>query len=186
LAQNDTIIALFDDHSSAEEAVQKLMKSGFDAKSLSIVGKGFHSEETAIGFYNAGDRITFWGTRGAFWGGFWGLFFGGAMLTIPTVGPVVVVGYLTATLIAMVEGAALVGGISALGAALASIGIPKDSIVAYERAVKTDGFMVMAQGSAADVTRAKAILEGGKATTTTVHAGTSSTVPGPSPALVGA
>lgn len=32
--------------------------------SLSVVGKGYHSEEQVVGFYNAGDRIKFWGTRG--------------------------------------------------------------------------------------------------------------------------
>jgi hypothetical protein len=41
-------------------------------KHLSVVGKGYHSEEKVVGFYNIGDRIKFWGTRGAFWGGFWG------------------------------------------------------------------------------------------------------------------
>jgi uncharacterized membrane protein len=63
-------------------------------KNLSIVGKGYHTEEKVVGFYTAGDRVKFWGKRGAFWGGLWGLFFGGLFLSIPVVGDVVVLGYL--------------------------------------------------------------------------------------------
>ena len=127
-------------------------------KNLSVVGKGYHSEEKVVGFYSAGDRIRFWGGRGAFWGGLWGLFFGGLFMAIPVVGHVIVLGYLAAVAVSAVESAVLVGGLSALGAALYSIGVPKDSVISYEVAVKADGFLVMAHGTAAEMARAKAIL----------------------------
>lgn len=57
------------------------------------------------------------------------------------------------------EGAAVTGGLSALGAGPYSLGIPKDSIVKYETALKSDNFLVMAHGSADDVAKAKSILE---------------------------
>ena len=63
-------------------------------KHFSIVGRGYHTDETVTGFYSAGDRVKFWGSRGAYWGGLWGLLFGGMMLTIPVIGPVVVLGSL--------------------------------------------------------------------------------------------
>jgi hypothetical protein len=127
-------------------------------KHLSVVGKGYHSEEKVVGFYNTGDRIKFWGSRGAFWGGFWGLFFGGLFMTIPVVGHVVVLGYLATVLAAGLENAVLVGGLSALGAALYSLGIPKDSVLQYESDLAADGFIVMARGSAEEAERAKAVL----------------------------
>jgi hypothetical protein len=105
-----------------------------------------------------GDRIKFWGKRGAFWGGLWGWLFGGVFMMIPVVGHVVVLGYLATMVVSAIEGAIVVGGLSALGAALYSSGIPKDSVVAYESAVKADGFLVMAHGPAEEVERAKAIL----------------------------
>ena len=101
-------------------------------KDLSLVGKGYHTDEKVVGFYNSGDRIKFWGSRGAFWGGFWGLFFGGMFLTIPVVGHVIVLGYLALAGVSALEGAVVVGGLSALGAALYGIGIPKDSVIQYE------------------------------------------------------
>ena len=158
MEETDTVIAVFADHLAAEAAVKKLTASGFEMKQLSVVGKGYETEEKVVGFYNVGDRIKFWGKRGAFWGGFWGLFFGGLFMTIPLVGHVVVLGYLATVVISGIENAILVGGLSALGAALYSIGVPKDSVLQYETVLKADRFLVMAHGTAEEVARAKTIL----------------------------
>jgi hypothetical protein len=158
----DSVIAVFGDHTGAETAVKQLTAAGFEMKNLSLVGKGYHTDEKVVGFYNTGDRIKFWGSRGAFWGGFWGLFFGGLFMAIPFVGHVVVLGYLATIAIAGLENAVIVGGLSALGAALYSIGVPKDSVIQYETAVKADSFLVMAHGSPAEMARAKVILSEAK------------------------
>src|ERR1700693_4255265 len=102
-----SVVAVFADHNDADCAVKELAGAGFEMKKLSVIGKGYHTEEKPVGFYSSGDRITFWGTRGAFWGGLWGLFFGGLFLTVPVLGHVVVLGYLATTLIAGIESAAL-------------------------------------------------------------------------------
>jgi len=114
LPEQNVVVAVFSHHEDAENAVRKLASDGFDMTHFSIVGQGFHSEEKVVGFYNIGDRIKFWGKNGAFWGGLWSLFFGGIFLTIPVVGPVMVLGHLAAMVVAAVEGAILVGGLSAL------------------------------------------------------------------------
>lgn len=154
-----SIVALFDDHDQADAAVKALAASGFELHRLSVVGKGFHTSETAIGFYNTGDRIRFWGSRGAFWGSLWGLFTGGLYATVPVVGGVVLLGYLAAAGIAALEGAVVLGSTGALVAALTSLGVPKDSIVTYQTDVEADGFLVMAHGIAGEMDRAKATLE---------------------------
>jgi hypothetical protein len=156
--QIETVVGVFPDHHAAETAVKSLSDAGFDMKNLSLVGKGYHSDEKVMGFYSSGDRVKFWGSRGAFWGGFWGLFFGGVFMTIPVVGHVIVLGYLAATLISAAEGAVVVGGLSALGAALYGIGIPKDSVIKYEADMKVDRFLVMAHGDENEVERARKIL----------------------------
>jgi hypothetical protein len=158
MENQNSIVAVFDDHMAAESAVKKLGAAGFDIKNLSVVGKGYHTEEKVVGFYNAGDRIKFWGKRGAFWGGLWGLFVGGLFVTVPVVGQVVVLGYLATMAIGALETAAVVGGLSALSAALYGIGVPKDSVIRYETALKADGFMVVAHGTAEEMARAKAVL----------------------------
>jgi hypothetical protein len=154
----DSVVAVFSDHDSAETAVKKLTEAGFQMKNLSVVGRGYHSDEKVVGFYNIGDRIKFWGTRGAFWGGLWGLFFGGLFMAVPIVGHVVILGYLATIAFAAVENAVVVGGLSALGAALYSVGIPKNSVIQYETAVGADSFLVMAHGTPEEMSHAKAIL----------------------------
>ncbi|HXH14680.1 MAG TPA: DUF1269 domain-containing protein [Sphingomonas sp.] len=154
-----SIVAVFDDHDQADAAVKALAASGFGLRRLSIVGKGYHSEQVATGFYNSGDRIRFWGSRGALWGGLWGLFMGGLYATVPVIGGVVLLGHLAATAIAAIEGAIMLGGGSALVAALVSLGIPEDSIVTYETDIAADGFLVMAHGTEAEMERAKLVLE---------------------------
>lgn len=100
----DATIAIFSTHADADAAVKKLTAANFDIKQLSVVGKGYHTQEQAVGFYNAGDRVMFWGSRGALWGGLWALFFGGLFIATPVIGPVIVLGYLAATAIATIEG----------------------------------------------------------------------------------
>lgn len=165
----DAAVAVFADHLAAEDAVKTLAAAGFDMKDLSIVGKGYHTDEKVTGFYNMGDRVRFWGTRGAYWGGLWGLFFGGLFMTIPVVGHVVVLGYLATAALSAAESAVVVGGLSALGAALYSAGIPKDSVLSYEAALAADSFLVMARGSRQEMARAKAILDVGGSSRVDLH-----------------
>jgi len=118
-----------------------------------------HTEENVVGFYNAGDRMKFWGKLGAFWGGLWAILFGSAFFVIPGVGQLVVLGPLVMIIVGALEGALVTGGLTALGAGLYSIGIPRDSIVKYETALKSDKFLVIAHGTTGDVAKAKSILE---------------------------
>jgi uncharacterized membrane protein len=165
------------DVSRIVEAVKELNAGGFNMKHLSVVGKGYHTDEKVVGFYNVGDRVKFWGTRGAFWGGLWGLFFGGLFMAVPVVGHVVVLGYLAAIAISGIETAVMVGGLSALGAALSSIGIPRDSVIQYETALKADSFLVMAHGTAEEMARARAILGTANPSRLDVHAGVKAAAP---------
>jgi hypothetical protein len=170
MTSHSTTIGVFADHAAAEAAIRKLSEGGFAIKDLSIVGKGYHTDEKVIGFYNMGDRVQFWGSRGALWGALWGLFFGGMVLTVPLMGPMIVLGYIASAALSALEGAVVVGGISAIGAALYSTGIPKNSVIDYETALTADNFLVMARGPAADMARAKDILGQGKASRVDTHA----------------
>ncbi len=162
--EQSTLLKIFDTHMAAEEVIKSLSKSGFDVKKLSLVGKGYHTEEHPIGFYTAGDRIKFWAGTGAVWGGLWGLLLAPAVFFIPGLGLMAMAGPLVATLIGALEGGVVVGGLSALGAALTTIGVPKNDIIKYETALKADKFVLMVHGNADDIANARSILEGGKAT----------------------
>ena len=83
----NSVVAVYDSHAKAEAAIKDLQEAGVDMKSLSIAAKDTHTDEHVVGYYNAGDRMKYWGKLGAFWGGFWGLLFGSAMFAIPGIGP---------------------------------------------------------------------------------------------------
>jgi uncharacterized membrane protein len=159
MSGNNSVVAIYHTHAGAEEAVKELQRGGIDMHKLSIIGKGDHSDEQVVGYYNAGDRMKYWGKVGAFWGGFWGLLFGSAFFMIPGLGPILAAGPVVAWIVAGLEGAVEVGALGALGAGLYSIGIPKDSIVEYETALKTDQFLLIVHGTAAEVGAARDIIK---------------------------
>jgi hypothetical protein len=141
MADTNAVIAVYDTHPAADEAVKELQKAGFDMKKLSVVGKDYHTEDQVVGYF------------------FW----------VPGIGPVLVGGPLVAWIIAALEGAAVVGGLSAVGAGLYSLGIPKDSIVEYETAVKVGNYVVVAHGTADEAAKAKSILSTWKPSSVTDH-----------------
>lgn len=169
MKKSDLAVGIYNTHTEAEEGVKKLEKAGFDMKKLSIVGRDYHSEEQVVGYYNTGDRMKAWGKMGAFWGGLWGILFGAAFFVIPGIGPIVVAGPLVSALVGALEGAVVVGGLSALGAGLVGIGIPKDSVIKYETALKADKFLLVAHGTGEEVAKAADILNATDTAGVAVH-----------------
>jgi hypothetical protein len=173
----DAVIAVFADRGTAEAAIKSLTAAGFTPGALSVVGKAYDREEKVFGFYNTGGRIRFWGDRGAFWARMWSKFSGGLFVTVPVIGPVVVLGYLAQTAILAVEGAAASSGLNAIGAALDSIGIPRDNAIQYEFAVKADGFLVMVHSAGAEAVGARDYLAGADPVRVDLHASRNLTEP---------
>jgi hypothetical protein len=169
MSEQNSVVAIYGAHTGAEEAVKELQRGGIDMHSLSIVGRDYHTDENVVGYYNTGDRMKYWGKIGAFWGGFWGLLFGSAFFAIPGLGAVLVAGPLVAWIVGALEGAIVVGGLSAVGAGLFSLGIPKDSVLKYETALKTDKYLLVVHGSAEEVEKAREILEGTHPENVTFH-----------------
>ena len=176
MSTQNSVVAVYRTHTEADQAVKELQRGGVDMHKLSIVGKGYHTDEQAVGYYNTGDRMKYWGKVGAFWGGFWGLLFGSAFFMIPGLGPILAAGPVVAWIVAGLESAVVVGGLGALGAGLYSMGIPKDSIVKYETALKTDQFLLIAHGTAAEVAKAKDIIETTHPAQLEMHSGEAVTV----------
>lgn len=163
------VVAVFSAHEQAEHAIKELQEAGVDMKSLSIAARDIHTDGHVVGYYTAGDRMKYWGKVGAFWGGFWGLLSGSAAFAIPGIGPILVAGPLVGWIVTGLEGAAVVGGVSAIGAGLASIGIPKDSVLKYEVALKTDKYLLVVHGTPDEVAKAKEIIGGTEHSQHTVH-----------------
>ncbi|MEB0259918.1 DUF1269 domain-containing protein, partial [Undibacterium sp. 5I1] len=123
-------------------------------KNLSLIGKGYHSEEHPLGFYTLGDRVKTWGGNGAFWGAIWGLLLAPAVFFLPGLGVMAMAGPIAAALVGALEGAVVVGGVSALGAVLVNIGVPNDQIIKYETALKVDKYVLLIHGDTEEVAKA--------------------------------
>ncbi|MGP0068618.1 MAG: general stress protein [Isosphaeraceae bacterium] len=169
MSDKNSVVAVFESHDRAEDAIRELQKGGFDMKKLSIIGKDYHTEEDVVGYYTTGDRMLYWGKLGAFWGGFWGLLLGSAVFWVPGIGQLLVAGPLVMWIVGALEEAAVFGGLSALGAGLYSIGIPTKSVLQYETELKNGKLLLVAHGSPDEVERAKDLLNQSHAESTTVH-----------------
>ena len=170
MSETNAAVAIYDTHSQAEDAVKELQRSGIDMKKLSIVGKDDHTEEQVVGYYNTGDSMKYWGKLGASWGVLWGMLFGSAFFAVPGIGPVLVAGPLVGWIVGALEGVVVFGGMGVIGAALCSIGLPKENVAKYETAIKSDRFLVLAHGTADEVAKAKDIMQSTRPVEVGLHA----------------
>lgn len=158
MSEQNAVVAIYNTHTEAEAAIKELKRAAFNITKLSIVGKDYHTDEHVVGYYNTGDRMKYWGTLGAFWGSLWGMLLGAGFFAIPGIGPVLVAGPLLGWVLGALEGAVVTGGMTAIGAGLYSLGIPKDSVLKYEMALKSNKFILVAHGTADEAAQARTIL----------------------------
>jgi hypothetical protein len=103
--------------------------------------------------------MRYWGKQGAFWGGIWALLFGSAFFWIPGLGPLLVAGPLVTLIVGALESAVVVGGLTAIGAGLYGLGIPKDSVLSYETAIKSGKFVLIVHGTEKETANAREIID---------------------------
>jgi hypothetical protein len=148
------VIAVFPDLDAAEAAVRRLIADGFPADRISIVGEDIESEIRINGFVTTGDVAGSGAASGAWVGGLFGILSGAALLFVPGVGPLVVLGPLAAGAVGAAEGA-LLGG--TVGAVLGHF-VSKKKLPKYEQLVRTGNYLLVVQGTEEDVTRAQQLL----------------------------
>jgi len=153
-----SVLASYDAHNKAENAIIRLQESGFDVTRFSIVAVDLFLSEKALGFYRASDRIKKWALSGGFWAGVWGLLFGFSTYSIPLIGPVLIQGWIGA-LIAAVVMAAVGATLGSLGAFGYDLVAPKSKKIKYKTAVKAGKYLLLAQADPKDLERAVEILE---------------------------
>lgn len=158
-----SIIAVYPNHDSAEEAVRRLEADGIDMTNVSIIGKDFEAVERPVGFVTTGSLAKDGAKVGALSGGLFGLLAGAAFLVVPGIGPVLIAGTLAAALLGGVEGALGGAAMGGLAGALVGLGVSKDKAIRYEADVKAGKFLVTLDGDAAQVQRTKFLLGVGQA-----------------------
>ena len=161
--KNSTLLAVYSDHSAAEEAVKLLQKNGMKMDQLSIVGQDFKTIEQPIGFLTTGSVACDGARVGAWTGGFFGILAGAAFLIVPGIGPLVIAGPLAATLLGGIEGAIAGSAVGALAGSLVSLGFSKNQAIRYESQIKAGKFLVTLHGDAEQIEMAKKLVGANKA-----------------------
>jgi uncharacterized membrane protein len=166
-----SVVGIYDTMAQAEEAVHTLDQAGFPVKQVSIVTQNLASDKTTHGFITPGDDLSPRGAAtGAWVGGLVSLLIGSAFLWLPGFGPLLVVGRLAALLLAGVEGTLVGAATGSLLGALTSWGIAEEHILDYEQQLRGGKHLVIAYGTAEEVERAHAILQGTTVGVLRVHA----------------
>lgn len=142
------VVGVYGSMKDAEEAVRTLLEQGVPAGQVSIVGQDLHSETQVHGFVTTGDVAKTGAKSGAWVGGLFGVLTGAALLFVPGVGALVVLGPLAAGALAAAEGAAAGGGLGAvLGHFIAKKHVPK-----YSAHLEAGNYLVLRhQPQASDV-----------------------------------
>ncbi len=171
MAEKNSAVAVYDSHVDLEKAIGDLRRFGVDEKKISVIGREEAADEQVLGYYYTGERTGFMGKLGAFWSGLEIFLLGSALFFVPGLGQVIAAGPVVSWIVTALEGAVVIGGLSAIGVALYSLGIPKDKIIKYETYLKGNKYLLVVHGTMDEVDRAHKILDGTKAAEVTLHHG---------------
>ena len=153
-----SVVAFYDSHEMAEDAIIRLQQSGFDMKQFSIIAVDLYTSEKVLGYYTVVDSMKKGARTGGFYAGFWGLLFGFSTDSIPFIGPVLMQGWIGAIIAGL--GLGLIGAIiSAIGVGLYRVLVPKHKKVKYKTMVNAGKYMLLAQADAQMLERCMAILD---------------------------
>lgn len=176
-----TVTRLFDTHTEALAAVNRLQESGIGQDAISIVSNNtddWHGKHQAgshdkgpLGDHRDGDRdgendaaegAGKGAATGGLLGGGAGLLAGLGMLAIPGLGPVVAAGWLASTAVGAAVGAVAGGATGGLLGALKDAGHSDEEAHVYSEGVRRGGTLVSVRADDADYQRIETLLSTGR------------------------
>ena len=166
-------VGTFPTYQAAETALHDLRDSKFPMDRVSVVGRDMSSRDD-MGGASTGDRIAATqqndgenkaddgaktgALAGGAFGGLTGLLVGLGAVAIPGIGPVMLGGALATALATTVSGGAIGAAAGGVVGALAGLGIPEERAKVYSDRLSKGEYIVMVEGSAAEIQEASVIL----------------------------
>lgn len=158
-------VGVFANRREAEEALHELKNSGFPMDRVSVVARDADRRDEIAGApvsEKVGDKADEGATVGALsggaLGGLTGLLVGLGTLAIPGIGPVMLAGATATALATTLAGAGIGAAAGGLIGALIGLGIPEERARVYHERVARGGYLVIIDGTDAEIARAEAIL----------------------------
>lgn len=165
-------IGTFTSYELAENALRGLEKTGFLMHQVSLIGRdvsrhaestGVHTSSTLIDAddlnaetKDAGAATQTGAVAGSALGGVTGLLVGLGAIAIPGVGPVMLAGAAATAIATAISGTAIGAAVGSLAGGLTGMGLSADQAQTYSDHVSEGRYLVMIEGTAADITRAEA------------------------------
>jgi hypothetical protein len=119
-------------HEESPACARGFQRCVSDMKQLAFEGCERSACETVAGGFSTLGRVKCWGGLGAFWGGVWGWLYGSTFFQYEGAGPLMVAEPMVGWMMGAVEGGLMGGGLSAVGACVFSLVMPKRSRVICE------------------------------------------------------
>lgn len=161
-------VGTFSSYETTEIALRELKNSPFPMDRVSLVGPDIntHTENTGANISNPlvnfGDLDTNENQAGAMMGmtlgSFAGLLVGLGAIAIPGVGPIILAGAAATALISTLSGGVIGGLAGGLAGGLIDLGIPADRSLYLSDRITDGDYLVMVEGSQADITKAQSIF----------------------------
>ena len=153
------LVAVHRSHLEVKEALDELARSHLSLRQVSVVGADYHTQENVYGYYCTGRRFEAWGSFGAFWSGVWASLTGDGFFFIPGIGPLLMAGPVVGWMVETLETGVMVHGLSPLGAALVTNGVPADGMLRFEIALRHNEFLLIISGAMPAIGEARALVE---------------------------
>jgi hypothetical protein len=167
-------IGTFTSYELAENALKELKQSGFLMRQVSLIGRDInrHTESTGVHtnstIASVGDLKTEGNddggatqkgaAAGSAFGGVTGLLVGLGAIAIPGVGPVMLAGAAATAIATAISGTVIGAVVGSLAGELTKMGFSADQAQTYSDQVSEGHYLVMIEGTAADITRAESVF----------------------------
>jgi hypothetical protein len=163
-------VGIFDTHGLAQEAVQELRRSRCNIRKLSLIGRDAQTDDHALICYRTLELAPRKARCLMRAPGLWGMLLGAVFMWVPGLGGLVVGGPLAGEISQAIEGKAAAGDGNVVQTGLGSMGIPRESVLKYEMALRACKFVLVFHDTREQVQRIHRVLVWAKATETDLHA----------------
>jgi hypothetical protein len=160
-------VGTFPNRQAAEQALHELRDSGFPMDRVSIIARDADRNDEIAGAdvkdrkqigNKADEGATVGALSGGTLGGITGLLVGLGALAIPGIGPIMLAGAEATAIASALAGGAIGAAAGGLVGALVGLGIPEDRAKVYNDRVSRGEYLVLVDGTDADIARAEGIL----------------------------
>lgn len=167
-AHHKRAVGVFSTRRETEHALGELRAAGFDMDRVSVIAKDSDSKGDIAGIdvqESADNKADEGATKGALTGGtlggLTGLLVGLGLVAIPGIGPIMLAGASATAIATTLAGTALGAAAGSLIGALVGLGIPEEEAKAYNDRVARGDYLILLDGSEAEVAKAETILSRG-------------------------